>query len=447
MGRPRKLKPGALVEVEIESLDSNVVGHGKTATGESVEVIGALPGESVTARIEHVTGSGRTFARLDSVLRPSNERRPSPCPHFQGDPRAPKLACGGCDFLHVDRDFELRVKKAKIEAALGVAVEPPLGRRPELGYRALAKLVADGTTLGSYAPWTHSVASMDGCPVHAPIVEQLAARARTSLGHIECPDLRFVLIRAALATSRVVVTLVVRSLSAKGSRALAVALGELPEVARVILLENDRADDVIVGDGPMELVVDRGPVFDRIGPVELELAGPAFAQVNPSAAAELYERVATALLGRSPIADLYAGSGGIGLTLAHKGATVFEVEANVAAARAIARSAEAMGLSELVRVLAARVEDALSDLPKLEAIVINPPRKGASLEVLREVMKRAPVRLVYVSCNPDSLARDVARMRAECEFEVGSATPVDLFPKTRHVETVLVADIHERSSS
>jgi 23S rRNA (uracil1939-C5)-methyltransferase len=177
----------------------------------------------------------------------------------------------------------------------------------------------------------------------------------------------------------------------------------------------------------------------------------AFAQVNPLAAAELYRRVKAEIGGSAEVLDLYSGSGGIALTLASPpdaARSVYAVEAHPDAVRAARASAEAMGLGGVVKFEEAAVEDALGRAPVgASAIVLNPPRKGASRAVLEAIVERAPLRLVYVSCNPESLARDVAILGAAAELEIDRVTPVDLFPQTLHVETVLSARLTRATSA
>jgi len=402
------------------------------AHGLEVVVPGALPGERARIEIAHVGVHGRAFAELLEVLEPSPDRITAICPRF--------LDCGGCDLLHASAAFQARFKRQRVIDALyteglrGVEVDPCVASPQILGYRALAKMIVgpDGT-LGSYAPRSHDIVDMGGCRVHAPVIEGVLDVIRGAL--LPEHDLRYVLVRAALADQKVIVTLVVRSADALTPPALLPLLIDRPEVVRVVMHVNDGASDVLLGAGPDVVLLDRGPTAERIGEVEQGLDSGAFAQINPAAASELYRLAAEGLRPHDrTILDLYAGSGGLSLTLAAQGArSVIGVERSPEAVRAATISGQKFGAK--LRFIAASVEDAIDALPRADAVAVNPPRKGLSRTVIAALLRRAPVDLVYVSCDPGTLARDLATMGSGAR--IARVTPVDLFPQTRHVETVV----------
>jgi 23S rRNA (uracil1939-C5)-methyltransferase len=414
-----------VTRAQIQDLDDSGFARGP------VRVNGVLPGEEVDVRIEHVGKRGVEFGRLARVITPSPERIDARCPHF--------LDCGGCDFLHATLEFQHRFKRERVARALSLPlerVEPIVASPRELGYRALAKLVVGpNRTLGSYRPRSHDVVSMDGCLVHAPEVESIVDALRALLAeHPGELDLRYVLVRGSLAERKSVVTLVSRTKEAPGIRALAEGLFSREDVARVVLHVNDREGDaLLLSDAYEEVLYSRGTPSERIGAVSQSLASGAFAQVNPLAAEKLYALVEEMIAPAGKrIVDLYSGSGGVALTLALAGAReVIGVEANATAVAAARASAETIGASN-ARFVASDV--ALFDLPPVDAVVLNPPRKGAAPEVIDRI---AAPRCVYISCNPDTLARDLARLGGRIERVV----PVDLFPQTQHVETVVQIDL------
>jgi tRNA/tmRNA/rRNA uracil-C5-methylase (TrmA/RlmC/RlmD family) len=343
------------------------------------------------------------------------------CPHF--------LACGGCDLLHADLSLQHALKRRAVAAALGLPierVEPVVASPKSLGYRALAKLVVSGGVLGSYAPRSHDVVSMEGCPIHDPSVEAIAAAIRVWLRSTEAPHLRHVLIRGSLQERRSIVT-IVRWSRDEAASLLARHLGDRSDVARVVVHTNDDAGDALIGAGPSEVPIDRGAPLERIGPIELSLESGAFAQVNPAAAAKLYALVGEMIAPEGKaIADLYSGSGGIALTLEAMGAAsvagVESVEAAVVAARRSSRG----------RASFACADAASHPIGPVDAVVLNPPRKGAPEGLLRR-LSHVPL-IVYVSCHPPSLARDLAILGSH---RLDRVVPVDMFPQTRHIETVV----------
>jgi 23S rRNA (uracil1939-C5)-methyltransferase len=404
------------------------------------ELPGVLPGERVEAEVTHVSGRGRIFAMPRSILRSSPDRVPDRCPHF--------LICGGCDFLHLSIEKQHELKRRTVIDALGLSealVDPVVGAPEPTGYRALAKLVVGpDRTLGSYKPRTHEVADMSGCLVHSPLVESIAEELRVILRELPPPmDLRYVVIRASLAEARAIVTLIAASEGAIAPRRITERLSHRSDVARIVLHVNSSEGDAIFGPGPDLVLLDRGAPNERIGAVSQSLEAGAFAQINPRAAEILYRLVSNGLDPRQKrVLDLYSGSGGIALTLAQDGAKlVHGIERSGEGIAAAARSAEALGLADRVTFRHALVEEALVHAPEVDAIVINPPRSGAPESVIREIARRAPIALAYVSCSPTSLARNLASLRALGPMELRRVTPVDLFPQTRHVETLVLVKL------
>lgn len=429
---------------DVEGLDPAATGHGQTLRGDPARIRGALPGERLRIAVEHVGKDGIRYGRAQGVLRASGDRVDPGCPHF--------LACGGCDLLHASYPAQLGLKRARVAAALGLAVEavdPTLPSPRVFGYRAFAKLVAGpGGVLGSYRPRTHDVQDMAGCRVHAPEAEGVVDAARAHLA-VAPVDLRYLLVRASLDEGRAVVTLVVRDRGARGLEGLVRALSARKDVARVVVHVNPADGDALWDpEGETAVRYDEGPVQARLGPVRQALEAGAFSQVNPLAAAELYRRaVGGADAAGRRVLDLYAGSGGLSLALLAAGAArVHAVESVPAAIDAAQAAAAASGVQDRLSTEVARVEAALEDLrpEDAEVVVLNPPRKGAGGEVMRRVFALDPERVVYVSCNPDSLARDLEA--APDGWRLARVTPVDMFPHTRHVETVAVLEPGPRTA-
>ncbi|MFO0729024.1 MAG: 23S rRNA (uracil(1939)-C(5))-methyltransferase RlmD [Myxococcota bacterium] len=437
MGRDGELSLGARVEARVDPEDRLSPSlSARLEDGRSITLSGALPGERVVAEIEHISQKKRLFGRVISILEASPHRIAPSCRHF--------LRCGGCDYLHLDPAEELRHKRRDLEEVLGLEVSEVIASPRPLGYRALAKLVVgpDGT-LGSYAAYSHRLVDMQGCLVHAPLVESIADALRAVLRPAPPRGLRYALIRGAFFDGRAVVTLVFRALEDPGALPLAEALAARPEVARVVVAQNDSDSDALLVGGPERVLLDRGWPVERVGPVEQWLDAGAFAQVNPAAAALLYARAAAlaAPKGKS-VLDLYSGSGGLGLTMAEAGArAVFMIERVEEAVEAARRAASRRGGPVPVEALAASVSAASLRDRRAEVIVANPPRGGLAAEVVEALAEKAPFRLVYVSCNPVTLARDRTLLRSRARLTQETLVGVDLFPRTRHLEALYAADV------
>lgn len=405
-----------------------------------VEIEGALPGEAVEVELQHLGKGRRAYGRVRAVHAASPARRAVSCPNV-GE-------CGGCSLLHADLSWQREAKRAWVAEALqlsGDAVEPLIASPDPLGYRALVKLVvgADGQ-LGSYARRSHRVVDMTGCRVHAEICEGVADRARAFLksdGRSRGPEgcgLRYLVLRASMSADRLGVTLVGASLEHPGLVRMAEALAADPKVGWIVFHENaDLQSDAIFGPGPSRLWLDRFEVVEQVGPVIQDLRSGAFAQVNPKAAARLYQRLGELVDARGRrVLDLYSGSGGIGLSfLAWGAASVTAVERHPLATEAARAAAQTMGLSARFEAIQGAAEDAPFH-DAFDLVVLNPPRKGVAPELPARIARSQVKEILYVSCQPRSLARDLAALQTLGGFELRQVCPVDLFPHTRHVETI-----------
>jgi 23S rRNA (uracil1939-C5)-methyltransferase len=422
----------------IESLDEDGRGVGREADGRALHVAGALPGESVRALVEHDSPhSPKSWGRLIAVEgAPSPDRVTPTCPGFG--------RCGGCTLQHLAYPAQLREKRARVERALGREVNPVVPSPAELGWRNRAKyVIGPGLVLGSYAPASHQLVDMEGCRVPEPAVAALANAFRAALATSGLPpydektrtgELRYLVLRANHA-GQVLALIVVRS--GAGEAVLAQIAGELvathAELAGVVLQENASAGGAILGERE-RVLAGAGALADEVAGVRLELSASAFFQVNRAQAARLYAHVADELRARpgQRLVDLYSGAGGIALTLAARGARVVGVESIAAAVEDARRSGSTLASFELGDA-AAGLTHAIATLGGLDGLCVNPPRKGLAPAARQAIVAARPPRLVYVSCGPESLARDLA----ELGMRVDQVQPFDLMPGTPQIETVV----------
>jgi 23S rRNA (uracil-5-)-methyltransferase RumA len=428
--------------LRIADLDDDGSGVG-TAAGLEIHVAGALPGETVRARVEHQSPHApRAWAtRLETIGAPAEERVTPACPAHG--------ACGGCALQHLAYPAQLTFKRRAVERALGRTVEDVAAAPHELGYRNKAKyVIAPGLRLGSYAPGSHRVVDMAGCRVPEPPIDAVARAFLARLGAAGLPAydertrtglLRYLVVRANADGE---LLLVVVAAAAEARPALERAARELraahPAVRGVVLNLNRASSGVIFGSHD-EVLDGASALADRVGDVTLELSARAFFQINRAQTAKLYDAVAVAAgarRGRRAV-DLYSGVGGIALTLARRGARTVGVEALAEAVADARRSAAAAGLAvDFVHADAAPgLAEAARRLGALDVVVVDPPRKGLGPAGRAAVLGARPPRVIYVSCDPRSLARDVEALERG-GYRLGLAQPFDLMPGTPHVETV-----------
>jgi 23S rRNA (uracil1939-C5)-methyltransferase len=452
------------VRVAIDGLDDDGRGVGH-AGGLELHVAGALPGEQARVRVEHQSPhAARAWGALLGIDgRPAQERVAPACPGHG--------ACGGCALQHLAYPAQLTAKRRLVERALAehailadladLAVDDVVASPHELHYRNKAKyVVATGANgelvLGSYAPGSHRVIDMAGCQVPEEPIDDVARRLRRLLEAERVPafderrrqgELRYLILRrsAAGALLVVIVTFSPAPRAALGRVARALP-AQAPAVAGVVHHVNPtRGGALFASDGPADVTLDGAAALDdTVGDVALRLSARAFFQVNRAQAARLYAEAAAAARARpgARLIDLYAGVGGIALTASLRGADVVGVEIVPAAVDDARRSAEASGPRHRARFL---VGDAADGLPaaarllgRVDAIIVNPPRKGLAPAARDALLQAAPARLVYVSCGPRSLAVDLAAFVA-AGYRVESVRPFDLLPGTPHVETLVSA--------
>jgi 23S rRNA (uracil1939-C5)-methyltransferase len=421
--------------------------------GARVHVAAALPGELVRATVTHVSSHRpEAWARLDSVERASPDRRPPACAAFG--------SCGGCVLQHLDVAAQLGWKTERLRRALaatpalaGVALGAGVPSPRPLGYRNRSKLVCAArggrVVLGAFAPRSHDVVDLAGCRVAEAPLEGLADALRVRLGdgaiapydeRTFAGTLRHVVLRANHAAAVLVVLVVARP----DDPAVAACARDLsaghPEVVGVVENVNRTRGNVIFGDEEHALE-GAAALEERVGDVRLRLSPRAFFQANRDVAALAYAAIAREVAARpgERIVDAYCGVGGIALTLARAGGLdVLGIEEHAAAIDDATASAALNGVAG-ARFVAGDVGVRLRDVASADVVVLNPPRKGCAPAVLAEVARLHPRVVAYLSCDPDSLARDLAGL-VERHYRVRSVTPFDMLPHTPHVEALAILD-------
>lgn len=442
------MKAGTRVEVTARTLDDDGLGAGPCGR---LEVCAPdwLPGEHARVEIEHVSQHRpRAWGRVLERVGPDARVRVAPvCPAFG--------QCGGCVWQHLGYEAQLEHKRERVAGALAGAgvlatVEPVVPAPTTEAYRNVGKYVAAradrGLVLGGYAPRTHRVVDMAGCRVVEPIIDRVRGAACEALVDLPVYDeaaregvLRYVVVRSG-ADGRALVGVVTTSQADRAALGRAAdALAAQPDIAGVVWVRNDtRGGAILTAD--VTPLAGRPYAVEIVAGVDIELGIADFFQVNRAQASRMYEAVAGLAAGAGRIVDVYTGAGGISFAMARNAGVqcILGIERNDSAVRAAGRAAGQAGLGR-VRFVAG---DA-AGLPEVagrelggraELIVVNPPRKGLDRDTLRALEVMAPPRLVYVSCGPESLARDLAELRA---YRVERALPFDLMPGTPQVETVV----------
>jgi 23S rRNA (uracil1939-C5)-methyltransferase len=410
-----------------------------------------LPGDTVRARVTKVKRSHAEALAVE-VLAPGPERVPAPCAHYP--------ACGGCRFQDLAYESQADAKAAQVAEALrriGGIAEPPLEPivPAESAFHYRNKLeysftqTPSGPALGFHkAGRWDEVLEIERCWLTTELGNAIRSVVRDwareeGLEAYSQADgsgyLRHLVVREGRNTGQALVQLV----TAPGERFetgyLVEVLRRFPEVRSIHWSINESPAEVT--NLPTRLLWGDEAIEERLCGLRFRVRPNAFLQTNTGMAERLYEqaRAYAGLSGRDTVYDLYCGIGTIGLVLAAEALTVWGVEVSEESVACALENAELNGIANAA-FFAGNVGQALEDLRARagapDVVVVDPPRAGLAGKALRRVGRLAAPRVVYVSCNPTTLASDVRQLAADWGYRLERARPVDMFPHTPHVETV-----------
>lgn len=443
-------KKGDTLELTVSTMDSEGYGIG-IADNRQIRVSGVLPGETVLAKVEHY-GERRVIAQKIKILSPSPLRGPSVCNRSKD--------CDSCQIIGMDYQSQLAWKQEQvmnqIHCHAPLASVPVLALIPspkQLHYRNSAKLVIGGRFLdpviGIYRRESHEIIDIGECPLHHPLINRIIAVVKKGITKGKVPVfnarsgqglLRYLLIRVAENENRAMVVFVVSQRSYNELHHLAALLGrEIPEVTVITQNINSSPGNVILGDKDIPLSKESS-LRASINGMKFLVSPRSFFQVNSGSAGIIYETVRefAQLKGNELVLDLYCGIGAISLFLAKGARSVLGVEVSETAVQDALLNAqlnriencyfENGDVANLLRHL--QEEGTLLDL-----VVLNPPRKGCDAVVLEQLAALQPKKIIYVSCSPATLGRDLESLSLS-GYQVLKIQPVDMFPQTPHIENV-----------
>lgn len=441
-----ELKKNQLHTVDIVSWSSEGSGVCRIG-GRAVFVAAAIPGERWVVRILKATKTA-VYARGEELLSPSPYRVEPDCPHYR--------KCGGCALRHVSYEGEKAFKLERVNEAyrriggLELHAEEIIGAESVDGYRNKAiYAVGEGPCRGFFRPRSHDVIPIDRCLIQSEASDRASAAVCDFMAKHGIPAydelsgkglVRHVFTRIGLRSAQLQVTVVAAGGFGGKTNALVDAIRvACPECVSIVLNVNrTKGNTVLAGD--FYTLWGSDTITDTLCGLDFELSPRSFYQINPVQAEKLYYKALEYASpdGKGLILDLYCGAGTISLCLARGAEKVIGAEIVPEAVENARENAARNGISNAEFICADAGEAAAELLrrgTRPDAVVVDPPRKGLSPEVIDAVCGMEPDRVVYVSCDVATQARDL-KMFAERGYKAAKATAVDMFPRTHHVECV-----------
>lgn len=440
-----EIKVGQEIVLEITALGLSGEGIG-SYEGLKIFVEGALPEETVQVVLTELKKNyGK--ASLTQILKKSSSRVVPVCPLFD--------ECGGCQIMHLSYKEQLEIKKKRVaDAFLRIGKDPiasffPIHpSEPSLHYRNKIQLPAtlqEGkVALGLYAKGSHEIVPIEKCFIHSNLGESVYQRCLQIVKDSSIApydettqkgELRHLLIKTAVFNEQVLIVLITTQKPSKDLREVAKKMSEIPFVKGVVHHKNARYDNVIL-DQHFTCLAGEDHIYEILCGLTFKLSGASFFQVNPFQAERLYKKaLELACLDSSmKVLDAYCGIGTLSLLAARQASFVIGIEC-VPQAIEDAKYNAALNQISNATFFCSTVEKKIHQLKEIDVAIINPPRKGCDPRVLEALKRISPQRIIYISCDPATLARD-SQILKQLGFNKDHIEAFDLFPQTMHVETV-----------
>ncbi|MDO4343610.1 MAG: 23S rRNA (uracil(1939)-C(5))-methyltransferase RlmD [Eubacteriales bacterium] len=447
------MKKDDILQLTIEDISSEGIGIGR-ADGTVLFVKDTITGDTVEAKIMKMKKT-YGYARLMRIITPSPWRVQPVCPVAR--------KCGGCQIQEMDYQAQLRFKEQKVRSNLErigkfteIPMEPIIGMDQPLYYRNKAQFPIgtdkNGHVIaGFYAGRTHTIIENRKCYLGTAVNEQVLNEviAYMEEEHIPAYDeesgsgiVRHVLIRCGFRTKEVMVCLIANRSSLPKEDKLVRRLQKIPGMTSISLNINRERTNVILGK-ELRLLWGRPYIEDYIGSVKYQVSPLSFFQVNPVQTEKLYDLALeyAGLTGSETVWDLYCGIGTISLYLAQKAKKVYGVEIVPQAIDDACRNAKINNITN-AQFYVGKAEEILPEIYRrhhirANVIVVDPPRKGCDNKLLDTIIQMQPEKVVYVSCDSATLARDL-RILCDHGYELKRCRAVDQFPMSVHVETCVL---------
>ncbi|WP_053957690.1 23S rRNA (uracil(1939)-C(5))-methyltransferase RlmD [Inediibacterium massiliense] len=446
------VKKGQVYDVLIHDIGENGEGIGRV-DGFTVFVDGAVIEDEVKAKIE-VVKKNYAIGKIIKLVKPSPFRIHPMCEYTR--------KCGGCQIQNIDYSMQLQLKTNKVKANIerigkikDAIIHDTIGMDHPYAYRNKAQFpvgMKDGQVqIGFYQKKSHNIIDLHNCYIQDEMNAKIIKVIRDYINNYNVPNyneksgkgiIRHIVTKVAFSTKDIMVVIVTNGRELpKKDILIENLLEEVPNIKSIVQNINSKKGNVVLGRECITLYGEE-KIIDTIGTLKFNISPLSFFQVNPIQTKVLYEKALeyASLSGEEVVYDIYCGIGTISLFLAQKAKKVYGIEI---VPQAIEDAKENAKLNDVenVEFFAGAAEEVVPRLYKegilADVVVVDPPRKGCDEKVLDTIVKMNPEKIVYVSCNPSTLARDLKYLD-ENGYKTMEVQPVDMFPHTGHVETIIM---------
>ncbi|MGP4040905.1 23S rRNA (uracil(1939)-C(5))-methyltransferase RlmD [Gracilibacillus sp. D59] len=445
------VKKNQTIELTFEDITHEGAGVGKI-DGYPLFVPYGLPGETAEVKVIKVK-KNFGFGRLIEVTEESEDRVKPPCNVY--------YKCGGCQLQHMSYEMQLEMKRNQVESSLrkighieDVPIHPTIGMEDPWRYRNKVQIPVGSKNgeliTGFYRKKSHEIIDdMARCIITDEVNDRMVEAVRETANRLGIPHydekshrgiLRHIMVRSGQETKQTMVVLVTKKEKVHGLDTLIQEITETnPHVKSIVQNINPDRTNVILGK-KTKVIWGEEYIYDQIGDIRFAISAKSFYQVNPPQTKKLYEKALeyANLSGNETVIDAYCGIGTISLFLAQQAKKVYGVEI-VPEAVSDAKENAKLNHIDNVEFFVGQAEKVMpwwrAQGLQPDVIVVDPPRKGCDEALLEAMLEMNPKRIVYVSCNPSTLARDL-RILEDGGYETKEVQPVDMFPQTTHIENV-----------
>ena len=418
--------------VRCKCIDMSVDGQGICkADGLVIFVKGMILDEEADVKIIS-DKKNMAFAIIDKMIKPSKYRIESKCPI--------SYKCGGCDYRYIDYHYQLKLKKDVLVNTFkqGYIINDIIEDDDPYYYRNKVQIPVREQKMGFYRKFSNDIVEFDDCLIESKIANEIIRDLKPLLIDLKIDKyFRHILIKHAQKTDEVMIGFIVNDFNFPNlSKVTDFLVNKYTNIKSIVLNLNNKETNVILGDKE-KLIYGRDYIYDEYDGIRVKLSLKSFYQVNYKQMLKLYSKIKefARLKDSDEVLDLYSGIGTITLYLARFVKHITGVEIVEAAVLNAKDNAKMNGIDNADFILADASKGMDEYIKDKNVVVVDPPRKGISKELIDSFIKNKIERIVYVSCNPATLARDLELL--EDYYTIGEIQPVDMFPFTTHVECVV----------